>query len=121
MYQEGHGLPLESPPPFSNAVYSYHLYRLDWQPDGYQATAPFEKRAQKWNVPVWLGEFNAFGAGAHDRTAPTDWKQQLQEMLQYLSDYNTGWLFWEYTGPSSLVNNRGKPRRQLLQTLQDGF
>ena len=75
---------LTGPPHFDNVVYSFHLYRPNWNPVGLQVTQDFQRRADAWGVPLWVGEFNLFGEMKNPPTPSGDWVASSQQMLAYL-------------------------------------
>jgi endoglucanase len=118
---------LRRPPSFRNVVYEFHLYTPDWQPDGKNEFWSFANRAQAWNVPLYMGEFNAFGYGANgpygnSKRANRNWQQETEGLLATCRDQRVGWTFWAYAGGNSLVDkDTGQPKSGLLPTLQGGF
>ena len=69
------GTGLDEAPALSNAMFSLHTYQNDWaatQEDIDLARA----QAKRWNVPLWIGEFDAF-----DRTTRQS-KTALIEILR---------------------------------------
>jgi endoglycosylceramidase len=112
---------LSGPPPFHGVVYSFHLYRPTWNPDGLQVTQDFQRRADAWGVPMWVGEFNLFGA-MKNPPATGDWVTSSQQMLAYLKSNGISWAVFAYSGQSSLiVPNTDHPKPGLLPILQRGF
>jgi Cellulase (glycosyl hydrolase family 5) len=111
---------LGSFPPIPNAVYSFHLYRPTWEA-GRTVVGAFLSRAFEWNVPVYLGEFNAFNA-ARDEGGPS-WAADTLALLDTASAAGMSWAFWAYCGRNSLIV-RGpteSPKASLLAVLQRGL
>jgi aryl-phospho-beta-D-glucosidase BglC (GH1 family) len=118
---------LTEPPLFDNVVYEFHLYVTDWQPDGRTQVLAALRRARTWGVPLYMGEFNAFGYGANGRksdaeAANRNWQQETDTLLSYAREVSFGWTFWAYSGGNSLIENgTGRPKQGLLPALQRGF
>jgi endoglycosylceramidase len=116
------GFALRRPLPLPNTVYSWHFYPSTWE-QGRAALEAHVRRARAWNVPLWIGEFNGFGAGLNHRPealAP-HWATDLRDMLDYCRANGVSWSFWEYGRNSSLVTKRGEPKLALVHVLQSGF
>jgi len=114
-------LALQRPPPFRNEVYSYHLYRPNWDPLGRAVADRFLARARPWNVPLWVGEFDAFGEGANLHPPSPAWQTDTKAFLDYCRTNDIGWSFWVYAGASSLVlPGTITPKEPLLSILQGG-
>jgi hypothetical protein len=107
-----------SPPPFERSVYSMHLYAPDWR-----AALPLMdagwKLAKSWNIPMYLGEFDAFRASKGD-PSPT-WEADTLSLLEFMSERSISWAVFAYRGFSSLFTPSGEPRTELIETLQRGF
>jgi hypothetical protein len=102
-------------------VYSFHLYRSNWDPLGLHTTRDYDARAARWNVPVWVGETNLFG-GMLNESPPSGWEPSALAMLTYYKDRGLGWAVWAYAGRSSLVvSGTSDPKPQVLTLLQQGM
>jgi endoglucanase len=118
---------LQRPPSFRGVVYEFHLYTPDWNPDGKDEFWSFANRARAWKVPLYMGEFNAFGYGANgpygnSKRANRNWQEETEALLATSKDERVGWTFWAYSGGNSLVEkDTGEPKPGLLPTLQGGF
>lgn len=112
---------LTGPPPFDDEVYSFHLYRPSWEPLGRQVVEDFTSRADAWNVPVWVGEFNCFGGTVND-VQPPYWQEPTEAMLSYFKAHRISWAVYAYSGASSLLDPKtGEPKTEVIRTLQEGF
>ncbi len=117
------GLQLTTLPALSNIVYSWHFYPTSWK-SGMAGLAAHVERARALKVPLWLGEFDAFGAANNNgRRENSDWESDLAAMMSYCRDNNVSWALWEYRGRgSSLVDlTTGEPKEPLTRYLQSGF
>jgi hypothetical protein len=115
------GFLLPRPLSLPNAVYSWHFYPGTWQ----EGKAPLQEhvdRAKEWNLPLWIGEFNAFDY-ATDAGYPPDWADQLAEFMAYSKVHDVGWTLWEYGHGrnSGIVDKKGQPKQALIAGLQQGF
>jgi len=112
---------LVGPPLLPNTIYSFHVYAPDWDHVGLPRAAMYVSRSKAWGIPLWIGEFNAFGE-ARARPQTPEWQQQLERMLAYCDQNEIGWDFWAYDDGNSLFQGSGgnlKPG--LLPTLQRWF
>ncbi|MGI8680908.1 MAG: glycoside hydrolase family 5 protein [Mycobacteriales bacterium] len=117
------GLQLTTLPALSNIIYSWHFYPTSWK-SGMAALAAHVERARALKVPLWLGEFDAFGAANNNgRRQNPDWQSDLATMMAYCRANNISWALWEYRARgSSLVDlMTGEPKEPLTRYLQSGF
>ncbi|CAN5233115.1 hypothetical protein BH20ACT24_BH20ACT24_15110 [soil metagenome] len=114
---------MSGPPPFDNIVYSFHLYTQNWDPQGVERLGAFWERARKWQVPLWIGEFNRFGQGEEGTAQPpSDWTEQLSAMLSHCEEEGISWSYWAYRGRDALGTGRDDVANpELLELLQEGF
>jgi hypothetical protein len=109
------------PPEFRSVVYSFHLYRRDWDPLGLQVTRDFLARADRWKVPLWIGESNLFN-GMVNANPPSGWTGSALAMLAYDKAHGIGWAVWAYAGPSSVVSpGTTDPKPEVLSVLRQGL
>jgi endoglycosylceramidase len=119
---EGNPLALKGPPPFANVVYQFHLYKHKWKPDGIDRMQRFERRARKWGVPLFMGEFNAFKYGRQKKGPAPNWKRDTNELMAYCKNGGISWAFFAYSGGNSMViPGTHTPKPGLLPVLQGGF
>lgn len=112
-WQNGGGLTLPGPPPWPNAVYSFHLYTREWRPDGFAKTAALLARAAAWNVPLWIGEFDAFGYASPGPVDPR-WRGDLTAMVRFCLEHDIGITLFAFL-PNSVLNASGTaPKAGLL-------
>lgn len=112
-----------TPPPFDNVVYEMHFYAYKWdQEDGQRRMTRSFKLARSWNVPMYMGEFNAFGAGRNNRPPGPGWRKSLRQLMDYCKANGISWTFWAYWGANSLiVPGTQQPKEDVLAGLQAGF
>jgi len=115
-------LALSAPPPFPNVVYSFHLYQKAWRPGGLQTVQTYVSRALRWNVPAWIGEFDAFAytTSRPSRPANPHWRADLQRMMVDCRAWNVGWAIWTYAKRFMAPDGR-EPKAGLLPALRTGF
>lgn len=88
-----------SRPDIPNAVYSFHLYSPNWAA-GRPAMNAYLSLADRWNVPVYVGEFNAFGEGSvqPEGTYAIDpnWRADTEALLSYALQHDVSWAYSIY-------------------------
>ena len=90
---------MTSPPSVPNAMYSFHIYTSDW--DTARAyMAAYVANADKWGVPMWMGEFNDFEAGCTgpncDSLLDQNWQADSDTLLSYCASNDVNWAFFSY-------------------------
>lgn len=115
---------MTKPPKFSNLVYSFHLYAHKWDSEGQDWAKHKGDQAHKWKIPVYMGEFNAFGYGsntAHSRPGKR-WQRDTKALMAYARAHGINWTFAAYSGGNSLVKpGTDQPKPELLPILQGGY
>jgi aryl-phospho-beta-D-glucosidase BglC (GH1 family) len=112
-------LDLSSPPPFDNQVYELHVYGEGWL----EAKVFLDfawKQATEWGMPLFLGEFSAFGATSPSGGVP-NWQEETREMLDYMKERGISWTVFGYQGGLSLIPRNARPRSEVIEVLQQGF
>ncbi len=115
---------LKEPLKLSNSIYSFHLYTSDWEKKGTKMTEKYIKRAKKWNVPLFVGEFDGFGYSGNDQPIIINDQRliDLSKMMTYLKNKKISWSFWSYSGYQSLPQpNSYRPKEELMKILKKGF
>jgi aryl-phospho-beta-D-glucosidase BglC (GH1 family) len=112
---------LTSPPSVPNTVYELHVYIGSWlaaQPllDAYL------NNAEKWQVPLYMGEFDAFYAGSAAPLAKVDpnWQADTVSLLNYCKTNGINWSFFSYTSLGTNVHTP-EPKTQVLAILREGI
>ncbi len=118
-YSPGQPLALSQPPPFRNEVYEFHLYTSSWIPDGLSKTRAYLARAERWDVPLWIGEFDAFGY-ASPRGAGPDWQGSMRQMMAFCRQHDISWSEFSFAPRWVFQPGTHLPRPGLLQTLRAG-
>lgn len=117
------GIQLTHLPALRNEIYSWHFYPSTWS-QGYSGLVAHVERAQALHVPLWLGEFDAFGASGNlgQRVDPS-WQSDLASMMKYCRVTGVNWNMWEYRGHGeSLINlHTGAAKTPLTTSLRLGF
>lgn len=110
--------------PLNNSIYSFHLYTGNWTPDGEKRLNRYLTRARSWNVPLFVGEFDAFGATDNSPPVPftPELEGELEQMMSYSKENRVNWALWSYSGMQSLlIPGTYEPKKELLTVLQKGF
>jgi len=122
-YQKA-GIQLTSLPALPNVIYSWHFYPSSWAAGRAELGAHLA-HARARGVPLWLGEFDAFGATSNAQSQHIDrhWQADLAAMMTYCRNNDIGWSLWELRGSgSSLINSRtGTIKQPLARELAAGF
>ncbi len=114
-----HNAPIiNTPPSVANAVYEFHIYTSTWATAQPYVQA-FLSNAQRWGVPIWLGEFDAFEAGCTGVNCNLDsnWQADTQTMLAFCNSEGINWAYFSYY---SLGTNLRTPipHSEILTTLR---
>ena len=108
--------------PLENWVYAFNLYTLNFQPEGKNRLDKYYERAQNWNVPLFVGEFDAYGKAANKFLPNSRWQNETKQLILYMYEKKINWTFWAYSGFYSLLQpNSYLVKEDLLKTLQEGF
>ena len=103
-------------------VYSFHLYLRP----GTAALTVMDaslRRAEKWRVPVWVGELGVFQSGAQ-ASIPAGTTGELRAVIADLRRHHAGWAFHQYAGGSVALTRRPDGavlHRDWLAALRSGF
>jgi cellulase (glycosyl hydrolase family 5) len=112
-------LDLNFPPPFDNQVYELHAYGQGWSEAKLLLDFSW-KQAMEWRMPLFLGEFSAFGATSPGGGLP-NWQEETRQMLDYMKERGIGWTVFGYHGGLSLISRNGRARTVVIEALQEGF
>jgi len=118
-YTPGGSFALTSPPAFQNVVYTFHYYVDQWAPAGQAQLQTYVDRAKQWNVPLWIGEFDAFSY-ASPRPADPQWQGDLTQMMDYTKTAGISWTEFTYADRWMLDSGTDDPKPDLLKTLKLG-
>jgi len=110
---------LTAPPPFPGVVYSFHFYPTSWSSEGQAQLQTYIDRARAWNVPLWIGEFDAFGY-ASPRPSDANWKPDLTQMMLACKRNGVSWTEFSYADRWLLQPGTTEPKPDLLATLKGG-
>jgi Cellulase (glycosyl hydrolase family 5) len=103
--------PIEKRPSLPNLVYSIHLYPKCWVGSGSAKLEDRLARARKWNVPLWVGEFDRFGGATAG----------MPEMLEAFRQNHIGWAYWAYSRASKPLAKGGRVQEETVAALQRAF
>ena len=111
---------IDSPPPFDNSVFSIHIYQPDWDAAKQEMSEDWTW-AQRWKMPVLVGEFDAFARVA---LSGGDWQQQTIDMLDWMRDRSWSWTVFPYAGGAAQAQQGISAKQtfpELIRTLQQGL
>ena len=77
--------------------------------------------AQRWKMPVLVGEFDAFARVA---LSGGDWQQQTIDMLDWMRDRSWSWTVFPYAGGAAQAQQGISTKQsfpELIRTLQQGL
>lgn len=111
---------LSRPPPFAGVVYSFHLYVPSWVPAGLPRVRAYAERAARWNVPLYIGEFDAFGYSSPYTVGPA-WHADLDRMLAYCRDRSISWNLFTASSGWFLQPGSSYPKPGLLEAIWSDF
>jgi hypothetical protein len=111
---------ITSLPSVANAVYEFHIYTSSWATAQPYATA-FLDNAERWGVPVWMGEFDAFEAGCTGTNCSLDanWQADTQALLTFCNENDINWAYFSYYSLGTSTQTP-VPHSEILAVLQ-GF
>jgi Cellulase (glycosyl hydrolase family 5) len=118
-YKPGADFALSSPPPLPGVVYTFHYYVDNWSPDGQAQLQTYLDRANAWNVPLWIGEFDAFSY-ASPRPSDVTWRSDLSRMMNVTQQSGVSWTEFSYADRWILQPGTDEPKPDLLATLKTG-
>jgi hypothetical protein len=113
-------LALRAPPRIPNAVYTFHLYRSTWHTDAKPMVQFYVRRAQHWDVPLWISEFDAFGY-ASPHGGPPDWAANLRTMMGFCRRHGVGWSEFSYSNRWMLQPGTNRAKPGLISILRSGM
>jgi hypothetical protein len=115
----GGSFALTKPPSFSGVVYGFHYYVSSWASEGKAQLQAYIDRARAWNVPLWIGEFDAFGY-ASPRPSDANWRPDLTQMMLACKRNGVSWTEFSYADRWLLQPGTSQPKPDLLATLKAG-
>jgi endoglycosylceramidase len=116
---QGTSFALGAPPSFPGVVYSFHYYVSGWSSEGQAQLQTYIDRAKAWNVPLWIGEFDAFGYASPRPTDP-NWQADLTQMMRVCKQNGVSWTEFAYADRFLLQPGTSEPKPNLLATLKKG-
>jgi hypothetical protein len=118
-YTPGGSFALTEPPALPNVIYTFHYYVDQWAPSGQAQIQTYLDRARQWNVPLWIGEFDAFSY-ASPRPSDPSWQSDLTQMMRYTKEADISWTEFTYADRWMLQEGTNAPKPDLLETLKRG-
>jgi hypothetical protein len=113
-------LALRRPPPLQNVVYTFHLYRSSWRSEAGPMVRAYLTRAQRWGVPLWISEFDAFGYASPRGGGPA-WAGDLRAMLRFCKRNGIGWSEFSYADRWLLQPGTERAKPGLISILRSGM
>jgi hypothetical protein len=113
-------LALRAAPRLPNAVYTFHLYRSSWVPEAKPMVRFFVRRAQRWGVPLWISEFDAFGYASPHGGAST-WARDLRGMMGFCRRHGVSWSEFSYANRWLLQPGTDRAKPGLIAILRSGM
>ena len=108
-------------PDLPNEVFSLHWYPETWDaPEGLARLKRYVARAKGWDLPMWIGEFNAFRYTSHFSHQAT-WASDLRKFLAYAKQNDIGWTITSYGSGQILQPGSDQPKPDILPILSAGF
>jgi len=109
---------ISTPPAVANAMYEFHIYTSNWSTAEPYVKA-FLDNAKSWNVPAWMGEFDAFEAGCTGVNCPVDpnWQADTQTLLNFCNSNEINWAYFSYYSLGTNVTS-AEPHAEILAVLQ---
>ncbi|HXX72904.1 MAG TPA: cellulase family glycosylhydrolase [Candidatus Acidoferrales bacterium] len=106
-------------PSIPNAVYEFHIYTSTWATAQPYVQA-FLNNAKNWEVPVWLGEFDAFEAGCSGVNCQldTNWQADTQSLLTFCNSEDINWSYFSYYSLGTNIHTP-VPHTTILETLRN--
>ncbi|MEP6798542.1 MAG: glycoside hydrolase family 5 protein [Lapillicoccus sp.] len=121
-----------------NAVYSSHFYADSWSqgngpqscktpggPTGQDVMQAHLDRAQGWDQPMYVGEFDGFHLTNQPKcpysTSETQAAADTATMMDYLRTNSVSWTLWQYSNSQPMVQPSGSAKQPLLANLQKGL
>jgi len=122
VYESSATTPLVAAPSLDNVVYSMHLYPKTWPGDGVASLKSAIKLCGKWNIPLWIGEFQTIGKPTGD-PGPEGWHAQTYAMLQFCKENNINWSYWAYQKAARplIADDDAAPDMKTVEVLQSGL
>src|SRR5207247_9926606 len=101
---------------------AFTLYAPNWAM-GRETLDSDGQHGRDLHVPLWLGEFDAFGANRRDKPPSGDWRALTRTLFGYLrANGVSGWAYWAYQGTGSVFEGDGTTvDSELIRFLQTGF
>jgi len=108
-------------PDLPNEVFSLHWYPEEWDaPEGLARLKRYLDRARGWDLPIWIGEFNAFRYTSWFSHKAT-WASDLRKFVAYAKQNDIGWTITSYGSGQILQLGSDQPKPDILSILATGY
>jgi cellulase (glycosyl hydrolase family 5) len=109
-------------PELPNVVMSAHWYPTVWnQEEGLPRLERYVARAKGWDVPLWVGEFNAFRYTSGRSDELSSWAGDLKKFLAYSKKNHVGWTITSYGSGQIQEIGSTQVKPQIISILRDGM
>jgi hypothetical protein len=107
-------------PELPNAVLSVHWYPAKWKdPLGKPRLRLYVDRAHGWDLPIWIGEFNAFRYTSTS-TYLSSWASDLTSFVAYARDNDLGWTITSYGSGQIQLKGSETPKPGIVPIIHSG-
>jgi cellulase (glycosyl hydrolase family 5) len=109
-------------PDLPNVVMSAHWYPTVWnKEEGLPRLERYVTRAKGWDVPLWIGEFNAFRYTSGRSDVLSSWAGDLKKFLAYSTKNHIGWTITSYGSGQIQEEGSTRVKPQIISILRDGM
>ncbi len=112
---------ISSPPDVANAMYEFHIYTGSWATAQPYVEA-FLNNAERWGIPSWMGEFDAFEAGCTGTNCALDpnWQVDTQSLLAFCNSNGINWAYFSYYSLGTSMQTP-IPHSEILAVLRNAL
>ena len=108
-------------PDLPNMVLSAHYYPAVWDaPEGKPRLEQYVERARGWDMPLWLGEFNAMHYTTSFPVQP-NWASDTKKFLVYAKQNEISWTIWAYGSGQFQIKGTTTPKPGIVDVLRTGY
>ena len=109
-------------PDLPNVVMSAHWYPTEWKSDeGLDRLERYVDRAGEWDVPLWIGEFNAFRYTSGRSDELLSWAGDLKKFLAYAKKNHVGWTITSYGSGQIQEIGSTQVKPEIIDILRAGM
>jgi hypothetical protein len=105
-----------------NGVFDMHLYASKWQSAGHDRLSDAYRRAKRWGLPMWVGEWTMYNRTTNMQDAFPHWQYNSKKTLAYCKRYGIGWDVLGYGAARfQKATDIRTPKAGVLKTVRGGF